>query len=510
MSDAPVTAVVVFEDRAELTRQIEIELVEGAQRIVLEGVTALTSAQRCSARVESLEGTDVAVEIDELVVSPRLTTLDDEGARRAQRHTLAEAAQAKVERLSRDADRAQARLKAADVAIARYAAMTCRAVWDPDAQPAVWGSSFDALEAMASAAAERAVDAERLRAEAVVEQSALVGSPGALSPGDRRLVADIEIGLTAEAAGRYRLTVSSVVPCVVWRPAHRLVLAGEVASWTVQGTLWQATGEDWRGVDLTFSTDRPGAGAQLPTLEEEPLRTQPKAVKKRVVLAHRQDAIAKDGGGEAVPGVDDGGETRIYSVDHPVDVAADGRPRRFDLSVFESTATLQQRVMPEVDETVFLEASLLNTGSGPLLAGPVVLERDGARIGDGDVCFVGVGETIEIVLGAVDHLRARYRRHRKTVKRVMGKDQLHFVHEVELSSTGARAERVEVVFRMPVSELEALTIEPSEQWCSEGAPSPDEDGIVRHRVEVNSGSRRLVELGFRLVKKGEIVLPDPW
>ena len=521
---APVTAVTLFEDRAEVDRVFSVAVPAGACTLVLTDLSPLFDDARLTARlVDPAPG----VHLETLHIHRRLVSdARPDGARLAALHAAAEAAQLAVGEAERRLARAEERLGQARALLRLWLATAGRQPWSPgsvDRAASGLSADLDQLEAaeariyaereQARAALDAALDAQK----AAVLEAAPPPPPSRqdLTAGPRvgglRCTADLHLSLRAEAATAVRIGVSGVTPCALWRPAHEAeLLADGTVRFTTGATVWQQTGEAWVGVQLTLSTDRPDRPARLPLLHEDPLRAQPRADRKRVVLAHRDEAIATDTGEAAVPGVDDGGEARVLRSATPVDVPADGRPRKVRTGGFTAPAQLRHLVRPEQARQVFLTAALRNAGAEPLLAGPVVMSRAGAYVGLGRVGFVGPGEPLELSFGADDRVRVKYTRERVDEHRRLLSDRTHFVQHVDLRYSGDDALALTVALRLPVSEVAALQVHASKAWCTEGVPEPDEDGIVSADLRLGDGHNRRISLGFYFETDGQVALPDPW
>lgn len=502
----PVGRVTAFEDRAELVRRADVTLAQGRSALVVEGVTPLVSDAHVSAWFDGR-----SARVEEIHVDRRWVEAAPDGDRMAALVAELDEAARALSLAQRAAERASQRRDAAEGLLTAYLEQVGPAVWSGDDGHQGWREALTRLEEAADAA-QAVVDAAR--ADSREKQDARDRVAALLQDADRheaRLVCDLVIRVFATEAGAASLVVTSVVPCALWRPAHEAhLLKGGVVRWATYATIWQRTGEAWKDVELVLSTDRPGAGADLPELASDRLRLREKAVKKRVVLEHREEAVSRDRGDDALPGVYDGGEARVFQALGAVSVPSDGRPHRVSTGGFESEATAGLLAMPEVAAQVFLRARLNNRGSQPVLAGPVTLLRDGAYVGVGEVKYVGPGEAFELSFGSDDRFSVESERAREEEKRMVGRDRTHFVTRARVDSSAGSRERVEVVMRLPVSELEALDVSPSEKFCSEGKPAPDDDGLVRLQADLAPGERQELTLGFHLDRSGDIVLPDPW
>lgn len=507
-----VSHVTVYEDRADIVRRVVVDVPVGASAVVLRDLSPLIDEGRVLARI------DGAAHVDDIRVERRFAAEPDAvGRRRAQREawrverrderaglvvavTLAEQQRRLAESLLRSwASSSSRRTGRGAVDIAHIEAERQRL------QQAV----LDADSVLVSARAAVA------RLDAAIEQQERVDEPTVEAP---RRVCDVVVRLSAAAAGPLTIVVSTVVPCAAWRPEHDASLVREhddATTGTVHvaghGSVWNRTGEDWRNCSLTLSTARPSLGAQVPPLLADRLRLRTKTAEERrtIVVEHRTEAVPKDASRGGAPGVDDGGEVRAFSVENAT-IPDDGRPHRLALFSFSSPAKLARVAVPEKSRHVFLRASFRNQGTSPLLAGPVQLRDNGAFVGVGDVHFVGVGDDLDLAFGSDDAFTVDFDKRRIDEKRIVGKDIAHWVQQARLTSTRSLPTSVQVLFRLPVSELAQLKVLPSPQHTTIGEVRPDEHGLVQASTVVDAAGERTLALAFSFDTSGDVVVPAPW
>ncbi|MBU0551487.1 DUF4139 domain-containing protein [Myxococcota bacterium] len=511
----PIRRVTAFEDRAEVVRVAELELTAGREALRVPQVSLLTSEAHMTAWVEATqEGATAPARVDEVRVEHRLVPRDPAADQRARLRAEREAAKATLRAVQARLRRAEEREAEALEALRGYTLRINESLWGETGLEGVEGAleGLDELDAFAREAAARRW---ALEDEAAAAEEALKGLQAALAeipePTFKR-EADLLIRLSADEACRIKLSVAAVLPCALWRPAHEARLIEGGLEWDLRATVWQRTGEDWSGVALRLSTDRPSAVAELPPLLPDQLRLQERETPKQIVLAHRAEGARRRIEGavtvEAAPGVYDGGEARIYHAEGLVDIPSDGRPHAFKLEGFKADCARRLTAYPEQSRQVFARVRLHNPLPKPLLAGPVTLIRDGAYMGVGDIQYVGPGEPFDLALGSDDRFRARLRRGREVEARRLSRDRVHYTTEVEVHGSAATPEVVEIVLRAPVSELKALKVLASPEHCDRPF-EPDEDGLMRFEVTLASGAERF-KVGFTFEKTGQLVLPEPW
>lgn len=518
---AAVERVTLFEDRAELTRSVEVSLAGASSTVVFDDVTPLVSESHAFARVAVLEG-DGAIHVDDLRVSR--TVVSDVDARTRELDALNE----RVTEATRTLAEAKSRVELLEGRTRDTRELLNRFVEHTNVTAgqttldAGWRTRFDAIleEQRRVATLVDEARAVRVERERVLRELQALSVRGRLI--DARPRADVVVRLSGSVT-KARVTLSMVVPCALWRPTHDATLvaragpgegaatSGEV-TFTTHGTVWQKTGEAWDDVELTFSTARPSAGAVLPRLTPDVLRTRDKTAEEQrtVVVEHRQAAVPRHEGEGTPPGVDDGGRARVYRATGRASIPSDGRPYPFELARFTGKATVERVAVPELSALVFSRATFVNAGAGPILAGPVNLVENGAYVGVGDVHYVGEGEQLDLSFGSDDRFRVRHERRRVVEEKLIGKDGVIFVAETTVLSLSKVPERVVVLTRFPVSEVDKLTVIPSMPHCTDGAPKLDAHGLARIAVDIAPMQEKKLSLGFQWKTTGDVRVPDPW
>ncbi len=413
--------VVLFEDRAEVTRTATAALAPGTTWIALAGVSPFLDERSIQARVQP---------DDARVLSARV---------RWRAHLERELGREEIEALEADARAARARSREAGDALSRAShaaarARGLRARWIEGASAAPRGAREpeslarwrEALAAVERAVAEALADgaAARLAQQRAADDLDRVEARLALGSIERpRYEAHVEVELDAAAALEATVEITYRVPCALWRPEHLVRLPGPVPAQgavapleiVTLATAWQRTGEAWDDVELLFSTARPARAASPPALTDDVLASRRKAdhERSRVEVSLREQAIAAAGldrGVRAVdemPGVDDGGEPVTFAPAGRASIASDGRPFRVEVARATVDAAIERVIFPEAAPVAHLRATATLTSAGPLLAGPVRLARGKSLVGRSRIDFVGRGEPFEIGLGTDDGVRVR-------------------------------------------------------------------------------------------------------
>lgn len=498
--------VTFFEDRAAVEREAVVTIPAGSSVVVVEGLGAMVDDESLLASSKT-EGTRVLSA--RVVRARRQESPVGEGELDARTR--------RVDELRAAAGRAQRAVARAEAHVARTGDLVgalITAVAQVPRGGADLGADLDAAYRVVDAETTAALDAAgRHRREVKDLAIELAQAEARLAEAEAlvtRYVARVELAIESDAARTVTVDLSYRLPCALWRPEHWADLGKETIAWRTAAVAWQATGEEWRRVRCRFSTARPSRAAECPPLVDDLLHSRKKAEPRaRVVVEAREESIHEARKGAAhvdeMPGVDDGGEPAWLEAPEPCDVPSDGRPVRVELAERAIACKVDRVAYPELSAAVHVRARATLAGGAPILAGPVVALRAGEVVGRSRVGFVAAGEPFEIGFGVDDALRVR--RAVKTNRRTQAVTGTQIVkREVTLfgGNTGGRARRVRVIERVPVSEVEAVTI--TLDRVPPGARA-DDDGLVRMDLELEPEGTRKTSLEWTLEASSDVVLP---
>lgn len=513
-------AVTLFEDRAEVVREARVELAAGAAWFALGGVSPFVDERSVQARlVGAGAGARVIsarvrwrAHLEKALGREEIEALTAEAREHERRAVTAGRA---LDRAQRAEARAR-RMRAAWIAAAGAAPQgACQAL-------ASWREGLRAVEAASSAAlgaAASALEAQESAARAHDTARARLAQGSVLHP---RHEAVIEVEVHADEPGAATVEVTYRVPCALWRAEHLVRLTaptppqGQSAPVEVVtiATAWQRTGERWEDVEARFSTARPARAASPPLLADDMLQSRRKTdeERRRIDVALRDqsvEAAGLDRGTRAVdemPGVDDGGEPVQLAPKSHVTIPGDGRPFRVEVSRTTLQAKIERVVFPEIAPVAHLRATATLAKAGPLLAGPVRVARGQSLVGRAKIGFVGKGEPFEIGLGLDDGVRVR--REKIEVERdttaVIGTQKIKRRVCLFLSNLGHEPKRVLVTERLPVSEIEDVTITLTEPG---GFLHEVKDGFLRREVEMGPHETAELTIGYEIRAAAKVVLP---
>lgn len=497
--------VTLFEDRAEVIRRARPTLAAGASWVTIGPVSPFIDDRSVRAGVEEGAVRVVSTRVRRVVLAEaaagaaEIARLEEELRRAARAHADAKKRLARISEEEGRAAHALSEWVRALVHVPRHAAEVGRLD--------EWRRAWDQLDAAVARAHAEAAEMRRERVKAEdVEQRARLRLDQARV--DRpRVEATVEVQVEASAAGPAAIDVTYRTPCAVWRPEHvaRLRTRGgpPQVELVTSAVAWQCTGEAWDDVEVRFSTARTARAATPPLVTEDVLllRKKSDAERRKVVVETRDEDISSvgvDRGARAVnemPGVDDGGEPLTYAPTGRVSIASDGRPFRVEVARVTLAAEVVRVAIPERASVAHVRATATLSAASPLLAGPVRLARDAAMVGRSKMDWVGAGDVFELGFGVDDGVRVRRTQEQvRDTTAITGTQKVRRTVKIFLSCLGGERRSVEVVERIPVSELDDVEIVVD----APGWTVDPRHGLVRQSVALAARETRTLTLAYEI------------
>ena len=507
--EAPVVEVMLLEDRAQVTRRGKAMLSAGVTRVVVRDVSPVLSDKTLTVRILPPAKAQVS---DARVVRFGKVLREDRPAEVRELEKALEETQREAKKLADDRRLVDGQLKS----LGRIEELVLQeleqdAAWNRDTR-AEAGGQLDRNEQQAAALhAEGAAlrvrtDECRQNLRDLAQRIAQARNP-AMAIG-----ASIEADIQMDVGGECEVEFAYVAPGACWRPWHtaeRVSGTRQSVQFRSEACVWQNTGEDWTGVTLLFSTERPSLGVEPPALSSDVIEARPKP--PVVTVATREQTVQTTGLGATVeeaaelPGIDTGGDVFAVRSTVKADVPSDGRPYRVPYGSFEAEAETERVLMAELAPAVIRKTVQTNTGSMALLAGPVDLIAEGGFAGRTQVKIVAPNERFALGWGPDSALRVHREIEQVDEESGLMNNMLtsRRVVTVRLSNIGAEEASVKVTERVPVSEIEQVEITVDQKETTQ-AKTPDENGFVTWDVRLGPFGREVLRLVYRIKRRKDI------
>ncbi len=393
-----------------------------------------------------------------------------------------------------------------------------------------------------TARARRAVEAEREQLGPEIDAA-------------RRRVAELKaltqieettvyVTVQGQASTEGALTLTYMLPGATWEPVHEL-RATDAAPSSVEVTSFavvtQASGEDWTGAELAFSTQSSTAAVRIPELEALTLgdtRAATQIMERQSASFSRAEAAyqgqnrlwnkhlqnAEEGTAyeevyktnfealqvvqaktvQIFQSLQQRGTTAQRKALSVTNVRADGRSVRVPIGRSRLDARQVIVAAPEQSLNAALTLEMRNESGQALLPGNVGLYRDGAFLGMTNLDFVADGESFSLFLSVAEQLklsRVLDKKHSALVRKQRTQMQLAFIVTVE--NLSSKPVSFTLADRIPVSEEREITI--SGVKITPDA-KPDSKGILRWPLTLQPRETRNVEIQYQIEYPPTLVL----
>ncbi|MDP3339472.1 DUF4139 domain-containing protein [Frigidibacter sp.] len=516
-AEAKVARVTLYPWGATVTRELRIDAPAGQHELIVPNLPLGTDPASLRVAAPALKIGAVSL------AQGRLAPVEP------QKTAAVLAAEAEVERLeevvrSRDAGIATIRLRA-DAAGEQLAFL--RGIGSGDEGTAPDPARLRALAQMvgeealaaftaAHRAEQEALAAERAREEDIEALEAARAALDALVAGDGERAA---LSLAFEGVGGEAVVeITSHTASASWEPVYDLRLTrGDAPALAVERAVLarQQTGEDWLGVELTFSTARPAERSAPGELWPELLRVgppQPVMPMGGARMEMEADMVMAAPAPEAMmerAEVDMQGATVTWRYAGAVDLRDGADALRLRLGDLTLAPELQAVAVPRLEQVAYLQAEVVNDGTEPLLPGPATLFVDGAMVGQAYLPMVAAGDEVELGFGPIDgivldrEVPARSGGDRGVISR---SERIDEVAVLRVQNLTGEAWPVRLIDRIPYSEQEDLTITSRATPPATETDPEGRRGILVWEFDLGPGAEREVRLEHSLSWPADQVL----
>ena len=513
-ADSSVTRVIVYPDRARVTRTAKVQLSKGSHEILVAGLP--TTIDISSLRAEG-KGTARVVLGSLDVRHDHGVELRGERARQLQDHirSLEDS-----DRELADSDEA-ARFELDYVRQLQSKATTQlgQETLTRDGRAAEAESIVEALgRRYRQAQAEiRRVRIERrdLAAQLEAARSEYAQLTSGASKDDFRVVVAVE----AKSAGSFALQLTYGANGASWSPTYDARLYPDKPEVALTYGAWvrQASGEAWDGVELLLSTAQPALGLQAPQLhpwilQQSAPAPRPSRRSRSTAGMSKQAEAPMEAEYDSWDDMDEeevyeaeelqaqattAGTTVEFVIPGKVTVPGDGARKRVTIASWTAGATVEYLATPATSAYVFQSATVKNEQEWPLLPGELQAFMTDRYVGRSSIGKVAPGGELRLPFGVEERLAVK----RELVSKGSGpkgafgnKTSIQWEYRFEIESFLDRTVTVDLRDRIPVSEYTKYVV----KLADDNTPHAElkDRSVLVWKIEVAKGAKAEVKLAY--------------
>ena len=505
-----VTRVVLYPDRAMITRSVEVPCGTSASPAAFRGLppsldtsTLQASANGPEARVE---GVSIAENVRRDPYSAEVRDLDKK----------LDDLRAKIRDSDRERERAMGlRQRSESLRVSEIEFVDREAAAEKKPDTARWKEGLESSRVIVAQADQRRLAAEVARRDLLRRLDEVQRKRDALASAAPARSVDAEVLVRCGRSGSAHVDLSYMEGGVSWKPVYeaRSEAARKSVELSLLAEVVQATGEAWHGVEVTLSTAVTRRNARPPEPKRLYLGATPQTETKKVLVRHDVEAehlestgsnipvSGKPAGGENAPvAMTEEGLSVRMAIPDRVDLPGDGRPARLLVQKANLPGTFGLVCIPKLVPYVFRSAEAVNGAAFPLLAGRVDLFSGGDYIGSSDIPRTAQGDKLKLAFGIDEGVKVKrvvLEEEKKDPGFLGSTRRFLYGYRIELSSFEAVPVEVKLQEHIPVAELDDVKVSIGDKSTS-GYDLAKDDGILTWKVSLSPGQKREIELHFSI------------
>jgi uncharacterized protein (TIGR02231 family) len=435
--DAKVAEVTVYSDRAEVMREVKLNLVPGEHTLIFDNLPGGTDLS--SVRVYG-EGAFTLIDIRAETVQ----TLEVEDTRIRSKQDEINKVQRQRDELTKANNRIESQRTSLDKVLTRLTSVGKESI-NPEMDPAKWSAYLNFHTAELARLSQESINHQTQLNELAKETDRLTRELNELSQTRFRFHKVARVKIDVSKATDADLRLAYVVTGTGWTPSYDLRADTKAKKLQVSynAEVRQSTGEDWKGVTLKLSTAQPGLIGREPQLSPwfiekftPPPANEPVAAAAPAAPAYNGFAVrdrAKQEQQMFVTGdnklgvrragstagkdaawqfaradeniqVVQGGTAATFAIARKYDILANNKPVKVAIADDTFATTFRYTCVPKLSPNVYLKTNAINKTEYPLLPGPTAVYLDGAFVAKASMDLVPAGQEFWTYLGVDQNL----------------------------------------------------------------------------------------------------------
>jgi uncharacterized protein (TIGR02231 family) len=338
---------------------------------------------------------------------------------------------------------------------------------------------------------------------------------------------EVTVSISALSPGKFNLSVSSVMRGASWHPVYdaRADLKTGKVEIAYIGNVRQNTGEDWTDVDIALSTARPAIGAKMPELGPWVIRPRPitrfagprESAEDALYMRGIESKAKREPAPPAAPPMKEAEqmvatlvqhETSIqFAIPRKMDVPADNAFHRMTILAKKLPAPFSYNATPRLSPFAYLSAKIKNTTDAQWLPGKVSVFVDGDFIGTSQIEPVAKNEEMTLDLGIDEGIKIE----REILTRladetfILGKKKRSFKDKITVENHKSREVELTVIDHIPVAGHKDIKIT-DVKFSKKPSEKDDDKGITKWKLKLTPAAKKEITIEFIVTHPKDMVV----
>jgi uncharacterized protein (TIGR02231 family) len=402
-----------------------------------------------------------------------------------------------------------------------------------------WTGLYNFYDAKFEAVNKEQRNIEKSKKALQVKLNALQSRLHKVSAGANLTKKNVTVSFTVKKEGTLALSLSYMMMGASWHPQYDIRVSPEnkEVEFTYYGVIYQNTGEDWKNVKITLSTAQPSISGSMPALkpwyvdvyqqyyqkgQASQRAKQNIAYSKQMQAPAPAEQMTITGGfnqeyGEAMSGivntsvstsdVEFTGTSYVYQTPGENNIPSDGEPHKIPIAFETLKADFEYSSAPRIKQYAYLKGKVKNTTEYPFIAGDINVFFGNNFVGTSAINTVIPTEKFDVSLGIDEGIKITRQKTKdmvengKRIKRTYG-------YKITVKNLKKTKEILTVNEQYPVSKNDKIKVKlVSPKFDDEKLEygiKEKPNGIIEWKMELGPQEKKEMELEYILEYPGDV------
>lgn len=335
---------------------------------------------------------------------------------------------------------------------------------------------------------------------------------------------EIEIELIANSPAKGEFELNYICSNAGWSSIYDIKAESSKNSISLvnQAKVFQSTGLDWNNIKLTLSTGNANVSLNIPEINTQYityyLEGQKRTIQQKQKTRAKSEAYYTGAEPAAARAYDDNSNVQQliisnvestvnnnYEINLPYTIKSDGKETIVEIGKENYPVITKYICIPKLDNSVFLNAKVMNLSESGLNSGDASVFLDGNFVGNTYLDFSGTKDTLSISLGRDKNITVSRKQTKIFTDKNMAGNFKSTTKEFDITIKNKRKSEVsiELIDQIPLSQNEEIVVE---MLQAKDALYEKETGKLTWNLKVNSNDNKTVKFGYSVKYPKKFIL----
>ncbi|MCB1188859.1 MAG: mucoidy inhibitor MuiA family protein [Leptospiraceae bacterium] len=307
------------------------------------------------------------------------------------------------------------------------------------------------------------------------------------------------------------LNVSYIILGSSWKPVYNVTIhSTKNAEIEYMADILQETGEDWNNVKISLSTAEPRKIQARPKVRAVEILKEGGATQKEFFEYSKQSKEEEDRtedkptdgttSTEIEGGVVKAAGSLIFHSPETSSIPSEKKYHRILIAKYQSGVKFEYVTIPKIKKAVYLMAKLKNNIRFPMLAGALNIFRESGYIGESGIPYVPAYGEYDVSLGSQIDFRVFYRMENNVYKSGIVSKQNVFekTEHISIENFSKNDNSITLISNVPATDISDIEVEIDQKTTVGYTEKVKNSGIYKWKIPIKSYTKKRIFLKYRI------------